>query len=127
MKRLSRILDGNGYRYIGGALAVLGHVMLGALAWNGSLFAIASLVITAIFWTGLAVINGISWSRTTSSWQRSLLGWEETQNLAVDYVHLLMEACDALSTWDRERADDIIARTRTISALRQKNLNERMD
>ena len=127
MKTLSRILGGNGHRYLMGGLAILAHVLLGILAWSGSTFALVQLVIFASVWTVMTVLNGVGWRRTTASWEKSLEGWEETQNLAVNYVELLLEACDRLSTWDRESADDIVSRTRTISALRQKNLNERMD
>jgi hypothetical protein len=124
---LRRILVGNGWRYIVAVLVILNHALLGALAWQGSRFAIVQLAIFASLWTVLTFANTIIRNRTTARWEKSLLGWEETQNLAVNYVELLLEACDALSTWDREKADEIVSRTRTISALRQANLNERMD
>jgi hypothetical protein len=126
MNWLRRILVGNGWRYIVTVLVILNHVLIGMLAWRGSKFAIVELVIFASLWTVLTFVNTIARNRTVARWEKSLLGWDETQNLAVNYVDLLLEACNALSTWDREKADDIVSRTRTISALRQANLNERM-
>ena len=120
-----RILESRGTRIAIGVLVCLNHVMLGALAWGGDVIPLVMLVVFSMAWVFFAVANGIARDRNLESWMRSLDSWEETQNLARDYTSLLVEACTSLSTWDREKSDDIIERARTIGRLRQANVDER--
>lgn len=126
MSPLHRILDSYAARVAVGVLVCLNHIMLGLLAWRGEAIALVMLVVFSMIWVFFAVSNGIARTKNLRSWAASLEAWDETQKLATNYVDLLMEACDALATWDRERAEEIVSRTRTISALRQANFDERM-
>lgn len=122
---LTRILDANYSRYLAGALACLGHILLGILAWQGAKFSLTVLVIVAVYWTLLATYTGIRWRSTLSSWEETLDTFDETSKLAGDYASLLVEACDRLSTWDQDEAMNIVGRASTIGKLRQMNYDER--
>ena len=126
MSRLSRFLASPWHWVVVGVLILIGHTIFAIQAIQGDRFALYCLIGLLFVYTLLAIYNGIGRRSSLRHWENSLEAWDETQKLAVNYVDLLMEACHALATWDREQANEIIARTRTISALRQANFDERM-
>lgn len=80
--------------------------------------------------TGILVVLLFEFSMTladryASQRENFLNGWCEQEELTMDLTHLLSEALDHLSTWDREQADEIAERTNTVIRLRFQNFNER--
>lgn len=142
MKGLSRILDSlvNGpsklhksslwesYSYwIIGSLGAFGICWIAAIGLiEPNRFTIVSLGVLSLLWLLLAVNNGSSWRRTLRSWERTLDGWKETSHLVGDVSNLLKEALDDLSTWDREKAEDIAHRADTVGMMRTQNIDSRM-
>lgn len=126
MSRLSRILASPRYFWILGAGLTISHVLLSIQAWQGNKFSLACIVVLWVGWTILALRAQALNRRVLSQIEAALDGWQETNDLARDYGNLLTEATDELSTWDREKSDDILSRTTTISLMRAQNMKRRM-
>lgn len=124
-RRLSRILSPS--RWLVLALVAPAHAALGIQAWYGSKFAIGMMVAFLYFWSIMAVLSGNAWGQALQRWKQSLDGWQETTRMAGDYGRLLGEAIDGLSTWDREKAEDINQRANTVALMRAQNVREKMD
>lgn len=127
MRSLSRFLDSTRGRAAVAALASVAHALIGVSAWRGSEIAIVALVFLLFFYTWLAFLNGLGWHRSLKDWRRSLEAWRHTRELGQDMSYLLVEATGSLSTWDRETAEDIMSRAKTIWNLRAKNIEEHMN
>jgi len=127
VKTLSRILGWTYFDYaIAVPSAVFGHTVIAYGAWTGSKALLAMMIVFWCTWTVLALFLGVNWRRTLHEWGRAQDAWQETNELVGDYSSLLVEALDGLSTYDREKADDISARATTISVLRVQNIKEKL-
>lgn len=120
----SRFWENNAYWVIL-ILGAVGIVNCMVQGWfEPSRFFIVALGIIGLMWLGLAVANGRSWRRTLRDWQRSLDSWKESNLYAQDLGSLLNEAVTDLSTWDRDKAEDIWSRANTIAMMRAQKLRD---
>lgn len=119
---MDRILE---KRWLGMLLGALGLVAFGIMAIRGDQFATWMLLLFSLVWLGLCTYNGLGWTSSNEGWHRALDEWKEYQELAHDLTSLLAEATDRLSTYDRETADEIRDRAKTIIVLRSQNTMER--
>lgn len=107
------------------ALVSIPSIILTAyVAWQGDHTSIVILTCWALIGMGTAVGFGAGWRSSNEGWRRSNSGWAEQEQLTLDLTHLLSEALDNLSTWDREASDDIAERTNTVIRLRFQNFQE---
>lgn len=63
---------------LAGVIFAVVEVVWVALAWGGDNFSLVMLGLTALFMTGMMVVNGIGWRRALDGWDRSNRGWERT-------------------------------------------------
>lgn len=104
--------------------ASIGILLLALNAWQlNSKFAIVGLTALALMWMGFALMNGRSWRRTIRDWGSTIECWKETGHLMRDVTSLLDEALSDLSTWDREKAEDISMRATTVMKMREQNID----
>lgn len=122
----SRFLE-NYSGYLIGVLGAIGLIGFAISALDHELFGIIGLTFFSFMWLFFAVMNGNGWRRALKRWGKTLDGWQETSEYASDINSLLNEALTELSTWDREKAQEIAERGQTISLLRMKNMNEKME
>lgn len=122
----SRFLDAkDASRLVVLLIGIPAHVICGVSAWYGSKFSLVILIVSACFWTFMAVVNSHSWRRTIDRWGITLESWRESNLLVGEYYQLLREASGMISTWDHEKADDIMDRATTIGLMRTQNIAER--
>lgn len=126
MTPLARILEGIGVFYVMVALVLVAHTLLAIQVIMGETFASYMIVVVLFMWTAIAFVHSRGRQRNLEHWERSLQNLHETNELCNDYASLLGEACGSLATWDREEAEDIVQRAKTIGRLRQANFDERM-
>ena len=105
-------------------LVITSNALMGASAWGGNRPALIALVMLGIFWALLAIAVQRSWGKTIQSWTNTIKGWEETNKLLLDYCSLFSESLEELSTYDRERVEDIQERAITIGRMRGNRLKE---
>lgn len=111
-----------------GFLGAFGIVQIAILGWmEPTRVEIALLGVLALGWLGFAVANGKSWKRTLNSWHRTLQCWKESNHLVADLSSLLEEALNDLSTWDRDKADNIGERANTIIRMRSQNIDAKIE
>ena len=106
-------------------MAVPSILLTAYVAWQGSEVSIVVLTCWALIGLGTTVGFDWGWRSSNEGWARSNNGWAEQEELTMDLTHLLGEALQNLSTWDRETADDIADRTNTVIRLRFQNFTER--
>lgn len=92
---------------------------------DGEATAIASLSFFAFTWCVFALVTGRWLDESYERSIRAYKGWSEQEDLTLDLTHLLGESLEHLSTWDREKADEIADRTNTVIRLRFQNFKER--
>lgn len=122
MKTLSRILE---TRFLATIACALGLIVISIPAFSGDRFSIGMLMFFAMVWLAFAFFNGSGWRRSNEGWHYALTEWHEQHQLTQDMTSLLTEALSDLSTYDRDKADDIQQRANTIILLRFQNFNER--
>lgn len=106
-------------------LGTIGLINFGFLAWTGEKFAVVGLTVFGFAWLFLAALNSRSWRGTLRDWRRTTDSWGETTEYVNDLHQILNETLGELSTWDRDKANEIGERCQTISRLRLKNLEEK--
>jgi hypothetical protein len=132
MQAISRFLEKffknrRAYALVIGVLGAASIVVLGVQAHFGSIIAVPALTLVALMWLGLSISNSnLHWG-TLDRWGKTLEMWQETGNLVDDLYSLVVEACDGLSTYDREKADDILGRSTTVAIMRSQNIIAKSD
>ena len=123
IRKLTRILGRQHIAIVIFVLAAPTIIILGIRAYTG--FPLDALILMgiALMWLTVACANSYGWRRSNEDWGRTLGLWNETSELCADALSLLHEALTGLSTYDREKADDIAGRAHTIVVLRQKNID----
>jgi len=123
---LARILGSVSTFYVMVVLVIAADTLLAIQVILGQTFARYMMIVVLFIWTTIAFMHSRGRQRNLEHWERSLDNLHETNELCNDYASLLGEACGSLSTWDREEAEEIVQRAKTIGRLRQANFDERM-
>lgn len=105
-----------------GAFGIVNLVVQGWLA--PTRFEVVLLGTIGLMWCLFSVLNGKSWRGTLKSWRQTLKAWEQTSMLVGDLTSLLDESLSDLSTYDRDKATDIVLRAQTIMKMRQQNIDQ---
>ena len=125
--RIEAFFNWKYYLVVVAALVVFGHTLLALNAWHGSRASLMMLIVFLFIWTALSFLNGHAWRGTLKDWRATIAAWKESSALATDYSYLLVEAVEALSTYDREKSDDISARAITIGRMRTQNIGAKLN